>query len=289
MFASQCPHTPPPRPHSVVTCHGFIPENQRLVVRILIKHVDASMPLYYDRPNGVDELLRLATPQAVRALERHMFYDGTFRLSLASQYSVDHDAGSTRDPSSPQGSNTLQPLPAVAMAEATLRPLSYRSLGGSGKSTQDMWRSAEGGSGRAFGSPYGNHRKQGSDRARGPPAPSTPTALSATEALAAVFLAEDAFSAGLRSDDLKVKPLWYHARLLQLLTACCYGQNFEVEAKCQDLIPLANLVEALRRKDLPLALRLPLHEFFLETWLYVCTCCVLVTGRRGRCARSEPA
>lgn len=46
------------------------------------------------------------------------------------------------------------------------------------------------------------------------------------------------------------------------------GQNFEVEAKCQDLMRLSSIVSALRRLDLPLVLRLVLHEFFLETWLY---------------------
>lgn len=72
----------------MVTCHGFIPENQRLVVRILIKHVAEAMPLYYDRPGGVDELIQLATPEAVKQLEHHLFYDGTFRLSLCGQYVV---------------------------------------------------------------------------------------------------------------------------------------------------------------------------------------------------------
>ena len=227
-----------------MTCHGFIPDNQRLVVRLLIKNLEHAMPLFYHRANGIEKLLALCTPQNLAAVTNSLFYDGSFRLSLCSQYAMDDkssllplDPLDTTD-GGPNFPGSANPIPAAAAAARHIAPGSSLREGG-----PDVPPGGGGGGGGGGGVPLRTSK-------------------------AAVFLREDAVSAGLRSTDLKPNTLLYHVRLMQLLTACCYGQNFEVEAKCQDLISLAAIVGALRRLDLPLALRLVLHEFFLEAWLY---------------------
>ena len=149
-----------------------------------------------------------------RDLNKHLMHDGTFKLSLHTQYAYlrpgDHDLADAIKHSSSE---------AAAAADVVAGSTIGAAVGGV-----------------AGGTGYLND--------------------------------DDACSAGMTTSLDEPNPAIYHVRLLQLLTACCYGHNFEVEAKCQGLISLPRLVEALQHPSLPLEVRMVLHEYFLEVWLF---------------------
>lgn len=68
-------------------------------------------------------------------------------------------------------------------------------------------------------------------------------------------------------DAVVLRDLQYHVRLLELLSVLSSGENFEVEAMAQGLLPFGAILEALDRQDLPLELRVPLHLFAHHVWI----------------------